>query len=188
MYLGIDPSLRSTGVVLLNGEGNLLKSWNFKTKEHDGPLPARMAMIRNYFTDVWDYIQQNMTVKLESVAIETPFIGHNKLTAHILSAVWGSIACQVFQWMPDRLLEVHPSLVKRFATGRPIADKTDMAIAAVRRWKFDDKCDDIVDAYVLAHIARCQANPKLPDYDEKQKNSVREYLRLKNAARGSEDS
>lgn len=187
MFLGIDPSLRSSGVVLLDERAELIKSWNIKTKEMPGALPARLVTIRHCFSDVYAYIHEN-NVELDTVAIETPFIGHNKLTAHILSAVWGSISCQVYQWMPKDFLEVHPSLVKRFATHKPMADKADMADATLKRWGFRNFCDDIVDAYVLAHIGRCHARPDLTEYDEKQKQYVRDFLRLKRAATGAEDT
>lgn len=51
-------------------------------------------------------------------------------------------------------IEIPPTTLKKFATGKGNAKKEDMILPIYKRYGFEDKSDNVRDAYVLAQIAR----------------------------------
>lgn len=63
------------------------------------------------------------------------------------------LGCHVRMRLLDhgfRLCIVPPAALKKWVTGAGNADKTAMAIEALKRWGFQHKSHDVVDAYCLA--------------------------------------
>lgn len=50
------------------------------------------------------------------------------------------------------VIEVSPSFLKKFTTGRGTANKTDMAISVYKRWGFESKSTNEIDAYALMKL------------------------------------
>jgi Holliday junction resolvasome RuvABC endonuclease subunit len=62
-------------------------------------------------------------------------------------------------------VEVRPSTLKKWTTGKGNAKKPDMAIAVKQKWGFNSPSDDIVDAFALAQMGHYLAQlglDKLP--------------------------
>ena len=53
-------------------------------------------------------------------------------------------------WPDCRIVEVPPTVLKKFATGRGNASKPEVAVGVWKRYEFEHKSDDVVDAFVLA--------------------------------------
>lgn len=67
-----------------------------------------------------------------------------------------------------RVVEVSPSEVKKFATGKGNANKIQVVTAVVKRWGVEFGTDDEYDAYVLARIAMCLMGQARPDNKEQR--------------------
>lgn len=188
MYIGIDPSLRSTGVCLIGDRGNYLRSWQLTTKNGSNSLPQDIGSIRRQLNNVAAYLANGIDfANVECVAIEVPFVGNNKLTAHILSAVWGAIVGEVaFNWNPKNIVSVHPGVLKKFTCGVVNADKARMKTFTENLWHFTHDCPDIIDAFALAQMARCCDFPL--EFTRTQADIINDFLRLRNAAAGAEDA
>lgn len=171
MYLGIDPSLRSTGAVLLSKDGEFYEGWQIETDKSQSLLSS-LDFINTQIQKVGKCNQ-----RITDVAIESPFVGSNKLTAHLLSSVWAVINLQVYSWGPKRIIDIHPGALKKFVTGVTTADKDRMRTYIKKTWAFEHKCEDVVEAYALAHMARCSVQPEC--YTRAQSETLTHYLRLK---------
>lgn len=84
---------------------------------------------------------------------------------------WGGVARLVLYdaWpVPAQTIEIPPSSVKKFVTGKGNADKSQMAIKVYKRWKVDFETSDEVDAFALAMMW-----PEYEDWLPKPKKKAR---------------
>src|SRR5262245_8271672 len=179
MFLGIDPSLSSSGLVVIDDHGLPHASLQIETPA-SWPTQARFLVIWGRARAFMDSMDTP-----EVVTIEQPFYGNNKITSQMTSAVWGLMMTLVHLcWKDTRILEVHPSILKKFTCGKGNGDKEMVRKAIVRRFQFQDKCDDIVDAFGLAQIGRCA---HMDDgFTPNERDVVRDWLRLKNVSESIE--
>lgn len=138
---GIDPSTK-TGYVSLNKDGTVHAAKVIRFEDQRGF--RRVQSIANAVT------QQILEDKPDLILIEHYVIGRTAACI-VLMEIGASIRLCLFQaglnWM-----NVTPTALKKFTTGKGNAKKPDMAVHVSRRWGFEHKSDDIVDAYALARI------------------------------------
>ena len=138
---GIDPSTK-TGYVCLNGDGTVHDAKVIRFEERTGF--HRVQSIANAI------LQQITEHQPDLILIEHYVIGRTSACI-VLMEIGASIRLSLhqagFRWM-----NVTPTALKKFATGKGNAKKPDMAAHVSRRWGFVSKSDDIVDAYALARI------------------------------------
>lgn len=145
MYLGIDQSLRSTGVAVVSaGKESLLLGTVAPKKLTGAP---RLAYIRD---GIQDAIRSNPGIKyaaLEGYSIDSvnrPFD---------LGEVGGLVRLSLHDaGIP--FIVVSPKQLKQFVTGTGNAKKEDMRLAVLQKWHQDIDQDDACDAFGLAHVAR----------------------------------
>ncbi len=157
LIIGIDPSLTSTGIVVLrNGKVELAETT--KNRPDLGTI-ERVKLIREQITNV----------------IENLTDGHGEWQAPDLIVIegfsYGSKGRSVFDiaylgWRIreelERLrtednipwLEVPPSQLKKFATGQGNANKEIILQQVYKRWGVEFSDNNQADAYVLAQIGR----------------------------------
>lgn len=141
-YIGIDPSI-TTGLVVLDADGNVLDATEIKTKEK-GDIER--------FVDLADKVVSEIDQQ-DKVVIEG--FSYNS-RGRAVSTQYG------IGWlMRDRLYggmfdytDVSPATVKKFATGKGNAAKDIVMREVYKRWGFESDSNNITDAYVMAQIAR----------------------------------
>jgi crossover junction endodeoxyribonuclease RuvC len=138
--LGLDLSLTSTGAVLLkNGEVKESTTLSSSHKEQ-----ARLADLKFKIGMAIKFYKPELTV-IEGYAFGRP----NAMAG--LAELGGVVKCSLFE-MQQQILIVPPARVKKFATGRGNAKKDEVRLEVYKRWGFEAKTNDEVDAYVLARI------------------------------------
>lgn len=146
-YIGIDPSTK-TGICLLNEDGTVYHTHEIKTKEkHD---PQRFIEIANR---VKEYICHGDKVVIEGFSYGSQ--GRGVSTQYGVGWV---IRTKLVELIEDGVIEdyieVSPSTLKKFATGKGNTKKEDMILPIYKRWQFENDSDNIRDAFVLAMIGR----------------------------------
>lgn len=149
-YVGIDPSTK-TGIVRLDATGNVL----LETEINEGVAsdltdPGR---INNVICKTLRSIRKDDVVVIEgfSHGSKGAFVGQQYAIG------WGiRIGLHVRR---QKYIEVAPSQLKKFATGKGKGKKEDLILPIYQRWGFESWSDNIRDAFVLAQIARSLWEP-----------------------------
>ena len=152
--IGIDPSLTATGVADADGGLHTIVSAPIGDTVADrclrlGTIAAR---ILPHLTDA------------DLVVIEGPaFSRQAQAGVHLRAGLWWRIATVAYQ-RGIRVAEVPPSTLKRYATGKGTAPKSDMRMALYKRSGIDVPDDNQVDAtwlrqMGLAHLGDPDAVP-----------------------------
>ncbi|MGI8351702.1 crossover junction endodeoxyribonuclease RuvC [Niallia circulans] len=139
-FVGIDPSTK-TGFVALDEKLNVLVQ-----KELTGigdKDPKRMATM---IDDVMRHMQPDDVVVIEG-------FGYSTTQGIQLGGIGWGIRMALLRRRIN-YIEVAPSAVKKFATGKGNATKNDMIQPLFDLWGYSNKSDNIRDAFVMAHIAR----------------------------------
>jgi Holliday junction resolvasome RuvABC endonuclease subunit len=141
--LGIDPSLTSTGLCVIDHHGALIESTTLGSKKTG---PARLVELR----DALDaYFKQTMPTVC---ALE----GYSFGSKHAREAVaeWGGlIRVLLYEWKIPTLI-VPPMTLKKFVL--PSAgslQKNRIALESYKRWNVSFQTDDECDAHALAQLA-----------------------------------
>lgn len=136
--IGIDASLTGTGVAVLDG--------SLRTERIESKLtgPARLIEIRDRV--------RNIIAGADLVVIEGyAFAMANQ--AHQMGELGGVLRVMFYE-LGLQVLEVNPSQVKKFATGKGSAKKEEMAVAIFKRFGREFRTNDEADAFVLALIGQ----------------------------------
>lgn len=169
-FVGIDPSTK-TGLVALDEDGNVLKQKELKGIGKEDP--KRIVTLTD---ELMDYMQPD-----DVRAIESPGLA----TQRAVQAGWihGSMRNALYR-RGFHYYDVAPSAVKKFVgvtgwTGEPGSkkrlkgkEKKDaVAEAVLKHYGFSHPSDNVVDAYIMAQIARgiwyTQSNYwRMHDYQE----------------------
>lgn len=148
--IGVDPSARSTGVVVLREDGLVLHA---EALEIETTGVARLVEIRNRLAAICKrYGPFDVGVR-ESYSLGStnrPFL---------LGEVGGIVQLALHDYA-GRVEECAPKALKKFATGNASASKAEVMRAVSARWDAHYANDDIADAYVLARIGLSLLAPK----------------------------
>ena len=171
VVMGIDPSLTSTGVVgLAFGE---MKSHQAIKSKLTGP--ARLVEIEE--------------ILLNSLIIHEPELvclegyGFMSKSGNVQAELGGVIRRRLYK-DKYRYIEVAPSQVKKFASGKGNTQKEFMPLEVYKRWGVEFDTHDEADAYVLARIAEAilmveEDKENLSQYTRFQREVIAELLGIK---------
>lgn len=138
-FIGIDPSTK-TGFVALDEHGTVLRA-----KELTGAGtqdPKRMVTL---IDEIMAHIQKDDVIAIEG-------FGFASQQAIQLGGIgWGIRMALFRRGIP--YIEVPPTSVKKFATGKGNTKKDEMVLPIFKRWGFEHSSDNVRDAFVLAQIA-----------------------------------
>jgi crossover junction endodeoxyribonuclease RuvC len=138
-FIGIDPSTK-TGIVALSGNGEVLLA---KEIEKEGKDPERMSeLIQAVSAEIED---------TDIVVIEG--FGFTSQRGFILGGIGWGIRLELYR-RGISYLEIAPAALKKFATTKGNANKEKIAVEVYKRWGFEHDSNNVIDAYVLAQIAR----------------------------------
>ncbi|MED1954636.1 crossover junction endodeoxyribonuclease RuvC [Brevibacillus centrosporus] len=138
-FVGIDPST-ATGFVVIDENGQLIEAKEIVRKGED---PARMITL---IDDVISLVQPGNYVAIEGFgfasqqAIQMGGIG------------WG--LRMALHRLGIHYVEPAPNAVKKFCGAKGNAKKEHVSVEVYKRWGFEHKSNNVVDAFVIAHLCR----------------------------------
>lgn len=150
-YLGLDLSTK-TGAVVLDHMGEVLyaEEWDSSAKLSDY---ERADIQANHLLDVLDqYTPTHIVIEdyirhwvNPNVAIKLIGMGH---------------ILRYFLWSQDIEFNlVAPTQLKKFVTGKGNVKKDVIRLEAYKKWDYEHKSDNVVDAYCLAQMGRYKSLP-----------------------------
>lgn len=156
-FVGIDPSLSSTAVVIINKAGSLCFSEIITTKQTG---PARLCEIRervkNILSEfnVFSGLDGDICADLRGlyVAIEHYAMGA-RYNREALGELGGVLRVMLFE-KGFPYIEVPPVRLKQFATNKAFAEKDHILLSVYKKWGIEFKTNDEADAFILAQMAR----------------------------------
>lgn len=142
---GIDPSLSSTGIVVLDSVGKLLYETSLKTKKLRGM--ERLKYIKdNLMKVIKDF-------NISEVCIESYAYGVMQSRSKFNLGELGGVIRLALYEADVEFIDIAPPTLKKYVTGFGNADKVMMVEAVSKRWNLDfGKESDKADAYGLAKI------------------------------------
>ena len=138
---GIDASLTSTGIAaMIYGElDNVITTRSIKSNKKG---TDRLIEIRE---EVYKSVFGADLVLIESYAFARPNQSHQ-------IGELGGVLRVMFAENNLKVLEVAPSQLKKFATGKGTASKEEIAVSAYKKWGIECRTNDETDAAVLVYI------------------------------------
>jgi len=148
IIVGIDPSLTSTGICTMDEHGKLLSTLAINS-EFVGM--KRLHDIKRQLEPECSYNTPNENEKV-AVFIEGYSFGSMN-GREALGELGGMIRLMLYE-KGIEFVDVPPTTLKKFTTGKGNADKIAMAIATLKNWAVDFPTTDQTDAYCLAMFGR----------------------------------
>jgi len=145
IFVGIDPSFNSTGIIILNEDSTLLEQQNFSLAKYD-EIEEKLLK----FEEKISFIP---TISgLGSVFIEGPaYMASGK---YILQMGALHFLLRLYLYKRDVFYKViAPGTLKKFVTGKGNAKKDLMLLKVYKKWGIEFEVDDLADAYGLARMA-----------------------------------
>lgn len=146
MFLGLDISSTSTGAVLL-------------APDHDDVVwqgtwqpPTELDYIDRGSWQAEKMIALVEQFDLAGIAIENYSLGSINRAVPLITV--GTVLRYFLRQMGHGWQEVAPTQVKKYACAKL---KEDLKVEVFKRWGFEHRSNDVIDAYVLARIARALA-------------------------------
>lgn len=140
--LGLDPSLRATGLALPDGELVTIKTPSCAT------LSDKVERVRHIVGRV------GVQAKIGAlIVIEGPAFGMSNKATHELAGLWWALVVRLSE-QGNQVAVVGPGQLKKFATGRGNATKADMRMALYQRAGLDVPDDNQADAWWLREAGR----------------------------------
>ena len=142
VIIGIDPSLTGTGVAAAEGLHTITSK--------PGPNPSLVSRSARLNAIVRAIDDRTMTVDL--VVIEAPSLAQKSQAGTLdRNGLWWLIVDRLHT-KGIAVVEVTPSTLKKFATGKGNATKPDMRMALDQRAGLDCRDDNQVDAWWLRQV------------------------------------
>lgn len=140
--VGLDPSLRATGLAL--HDGTLITLTHPSASTHE----ARVDRMRRVLIEITQQIAAGSLV-----VIEGPAFGMATKATHELGGMWWAIAVRLAE-LQCPVIVLSPTALKKFATGKGNSKKSDMRVAWLQRSGVDVADDNQVDAAWLREAGR----------------------------------
>lgn len=154
LYVGIDPSSK-TGLVIIDENGIVVITEEVTTTNLKGP--ERLIHIVDTVLNRVRYIQDSEKDKVH-VAIEGFSYGSKGKGIDFQYGLGWYFRIKMHQRRIG-YIEIPPSNVKQFATGKGNTKKENMIMPIYKRWGFESDSDNIRDAFVLAQMSKAIDKP-----------------------------
>lgn len=161
LVIGIDPSLTSTGVVVIE-DGVVIEQRAILSRPSKEKTPTdeavRLMKIRDAIRDL-----VMMDKKPDIVLVEGLAFTARNTSALVQLAGLNYYIREILIQAKIPFVIVSPTSLKKFATGKGNVDKNVIMMEVYKRWEFSPENSDVSDAFVLAQIglALCR-EPSLP--------------------------
>ena len=156
LIIGIDPSLTSTGIVVLR-DGKVELAVTTKNKPELGTID-RVRLIYERIVCVAENLTDGEKWQAPDLIVIEGFSYGSKGRSVFDIAYLGWRIREELEWLKEQdnipWLEVPPSQLKKFATGQGNANKEIILQQVYKRWGVEFSDNNQADAYVLAQIGR----------------------------------
>lgn len=150
-YVGLDISMRSTGFVVIDHDGIVLRHEVIGKTPKERPCMTIEQRIR-YYVEVGNTIRSAIVPFGEELDIGVEgYSMHGKGDLTIAPELGGIVRLELLGF--GRIHEIPPAALKKFATGKGNAPKDSVMLNVYKRWGVDFGDNNLADAYVLARIA-----------------------------------
>lgn len=148
VVVGIDPSLTQTAVAVIAPDmSHQIKC--FVSKPQGKSVRARNRRYNEAINRIMNFIDN---FNPQVIVIESYSYG-SQGQQHSIAEFGGILRADLCLYDEISILEVPPTTLKKFVTGKGNAKKFQMGIAALKNWGFESANDDECDAYGLARFA-----------------------------------
>jgi len=145
LFVGVDPSFNSTGIVILDQDGEIVEQKNFSLAKYD---EIEEKLIK--FEEKIAFIPS--IVRLGGVYIEGP--AYMAKGQYVLQMGALHFLLRLFLYKREVFYKViAPGTLKKFVTGKGNAKKDLMLLKVYKKWGVEFEVDDLADAYGLARMA-----------------------------------
>lgn len=160
-YVGLDLSLTSTGIAIVQAKSPLTDEYSLTTKlvkskgKADADYPTQLERVNT----IADRIAQVLAEQSpDYVAIEGPSLASRHGRVHQRHGLWWVVYGQVLDRLPCTVEVIPPTTLKKWFTGKGNANKSMMAEVALALVGRPLDTDDEVDAFALALMAKEMAS------------------------------
>lgn len=154
-FVGIDPS-GETGMALLDRNGNYLDGFEIAPKTSD-----KTVKICEIVETIFDNLELGDVIAIEGFSFGSKGKGID-FQFGLGHAIRLELYRQNMKW-----IEVTPTQVKKFATGKGTTKKENMILPIMRHWGFEHDSNNVRDAFVLAQVSRSvQTGSTLTEYQQ----------------------
>ena len=153
VYIGIDPSLSSTGLYIVDKKNNRDRYWQIDTKPKDYVSTLNRCL---YISDVIlsaidQVVQDDMEIGL--ITIQDYFSGKQQGVVIDLAQL-GTLIRYKLLLRGYPLIVAAPKKIKKFVTGNGNANKQLMMQTVLQRWGYRASTDNLADACGMAHFSQ----------------------------------
>lgn len=156
-FVGLDLSLTATGIARFDGETRTGECWTVRSK---GPRDASLEDRSDRLTDL--DVEIRSTIDYGSIVfVESAAHGATTGSHHDRSGLWWLVVSTLIN-QKFRVVEIAPTQIKKYATGKGNASKMEVMAATIRRYDngMTIMNDNEADAVVLGAIgARLYGEP-----------------------------
>lgn len=142
VVIGIDPSWTATAVA-----GH---KWEFE-REVKGREKNRVRALRRFCADLEDMVCPNISMFSDPFAIIEGYSMGSRIGREAAGELGGAIR-SMLDMHGFKILEVPPTVLKKWVTGKGTAKKEDMKLHAYKRFGFEDPSNNIIDAKCLREL------------------------------------
>lgn len=157
--VAIDPSIRGFAVgTYAQGEVSLVE-WGTEAKDWPKSMTGRLSRYRYVVDRVVAHLKKQGPVLLLIEGYAFNAKGRSVTGLCELGGILRDRAVGI----ADQTIEVPPSVIKKFATGKGNAGKMEVVQALVKRYGLTFKTDNEADAFALVQLGRIVAGYAVPD-------------------------
>jgi Holliday junction resolvasome RuvABC endonuclease subunit len=146
IYIGIDPSYSSTGLIHLNEEAKIIKQETIKVNKKGTNTVWRLIKVKEKLIDPIIALHRSELIK---VCMEGP--SYNSRGSYVLQM--GALNYMIRYWLENEGINYTvrtPNELKKFVTGKGNCKKDLILLKVFKKWGEEFDCDDLADAYGLA--------------------------------------
>lgn len=160
-WIGIDPSYSAFGMVCLIQHKAIPSTDHLGSLEfledfspsRAGNSGARLAYIYRQLVSMFTILSGEH--ELKAVAVEG-YANGARFHREALGELGGIVRLAAHDVLSDicgEILIVQPTALKKYATGKGTAQKSDMKLAVYKKWHVEFQSHDLADAYTVARVA-----------------------------------
>lgn len=151
LLIALDVSA-STGMIVMDSAGALVHKEEIELSKikNDNGLIQRMERMKKLFLYTVDTIKkfEPKVLIVEGYATHGKFIQYQQFEL-------GAVVRSAFYNRNIKIWEISPTALKKAVCDTGAAKKDQMRLAIYKKWAFEDKSDNVVDAYALARMGLC---------------------------------
>lgn len=153
-FIGLDPSVTHTGLVILSPRGDILCQQAILSKPSKDGWRGQVRREQKIVSQIKTVIDQTMKLHGMAVIFCEDYAPSRYAKSSIPTIELGGLLRAMLAMLPDTVEFVSPATLKQFATGKGNSDKVAVAVALSKRFGVDFGGDDnIWDAYALSRLA-----------------------------------